>query len=471
MTDASLTRLCWFESDHTINHISVKKLVQTLKNIWSIEELRSKIVVTLGLLLVYRVGTQIVLPGINPLLLEAAKAKNSQNGLLGLFDTFAGGAFSQASILALGIMPYISASIFMQLMTILVPQLQKIQKEGESGRKKINQWTRYLTVIVTAFQAGAYVAYLNSPGYAEAIIPAYKPFFFASTLIVLTAGTLFVMWLGEKIQDKGLGNGTSIIIMVGILSRLPQSLIQEFGAKQTRGGGGLLIFLVEIAIMIAIIMGLIILVQGVRKVPVNYAKQIIGNRQFGGARQFLPLKVNSSGVMPIIFAQAIMFLPTLFSFTNLESAKGLVRIFNDHSNAWYMIIYAVMVIGFTFLYTALIFNPKQMSEDLKRNNGFIPGVKPGQPTADYIGAIMDKITLPGAIFLAVVGILPGFAQRLGVTQGFSTFFGGTSLLIMVAVILDTLQQIETHLLMREYDGLMKGGRVQGRQALTTPGGF
>ncbi|MBN9299309.1 MAG: preprotein translocase subunit SecY [Filimonas sp.] len=449
----------------------MKKLVQTLKNIWSIEELRSKIVVTLGLLLVYRVGTQIVLPGINPLLLEAAKAKNSQNGLLGLFDTFAGGAFSQASILALGIMPYISASIFMQLMTILVPQLQKIQKEGESGRKKINQWTRYLTVIVTAFQAGAYVAYLNSPGYAEAIIPAYKPFFFASTLIVLTAGTLFVMWLGEKIQDKGLGNGTSIIIMVGILSRLPQSLIQEFGAKQTRGGGGLLIFLVEIAIMIAIIMGLIILVQGVRKVPVNYAKQIIGNRQFGGARQFLPLKVNSSGVMPIIFAQAIMFLPTLFSFTNLESAKGLVRIFNDHSNAWYMIIYAVMVIGFTFLYTALIFNPKQMSEDLKRNNGFIPGVKPGQPTADYIGAIMDKITLPGAIFLAVVGILPGFAQRLGVTQGFSTFFGGTSLLIMVAVILDTLQQIETHLLMREYDGLMKGGRVQGRQALTTPGGF
>lgn len=445
----------------------MKKFVQSLKNIWSIDELRSKILVTLGLILVYRVGTQIVLPGINPHLLEAAKNNAGKNGLLGLFDMFAGGAFSQASILALGIMPYISASIFMQLMTILVPQLQKVQKEGESGRKKINQWTRYLTVIVTVFQAGAYVAYLKSPGYKEAIIPAYQGFFFISTLIVLTSGTLFVMWLGEKIQDKGLGNGTSIIIMVGILARLPQAIIQEFGAKQAKGGGGLLIFLVETAILIAIIMGLIILIQGVRKVPVNYAKQIIGNRQFGGARQFLPLKVNSAGVMPIIFAQAIMFLPTLFSFTNLDSTKGIVRIFNDHSNAWYMVIYAVMVIGFTFLYTALIFNPKQMSEDLKRNNGFIPGVKPGQPTADYIGSIMDKITLPGAIFLALIGILPGFAQRVGVTQSFSTFFGGTSLLIMVGVVLDTLQQIETHLLMRQYDGLMKGGRLQGRQTTAT----
>lgn len=444
----------------------MKNLIKTLKNIWSIEDLRNKIVVTLLLILTYRFGTHIVLPGMDPNLLEAAKANASKNGLLGLFDTFAGGAFSQASILALGIMPYISASIFMQLMTILVPQLQKIQKEGDSGRKKINQWTRYLTVIVTAFQAGAYVAYLNSPGYAEAIIPAYKPYFWFSTVLLLTAGTLFVMWLGEKIQDKGLGNGTSIIIMVGILARLPQSLIQEFGAKQAKGGGGLLIFLIEIAVLIAIILALIVLIQGVRKIPVNYAKQIIGNKQFGGARQFLPLKVNSAGVMPIIFAQAIMFLPTLFSFTNIESTKGLVRIFNDHSNAWYMVIYGVMVIAFTFLYTALIFNPKQMSEDLKRNNGFIPGVKPGQPTADFIGTVMDRITLPGAVFLALVGILPGFAQRLGVTQGFSTFFGGTSLLIMVGVILDTLQQIETHLLMRQYDGLMNGGRVQGRQSVS-----
>jgi len=428
--------------------------------------LRSKIIVTLGFVLVYRFGTHIVLPGIDPNKIEAAASQASKNGLLGLFDTFAGGAFSQASILALGIMPYISASIFMQLMTILVPQLQKVQKEGDSGRKKINQWTRYLTVIVTIFQASAYVAYLQSPGYKEALIPAYSGLFLPSTIIILTAGTLFVMWLGEKIQDKGLGNGTSIIIMVGILARLPQAIVQEFATKQAKSGGGLLIFLIEIAILIAIIMGLIILVQGVRKIPVNYAKQIIGNRQFGGARQFLPLKVNSAGVMPIIFAQAIMFLPTLVSFTNIDSAKGITKIFSNHSDPWYMVIYAVMVIAFTFLYTALIFNPKQMSEDLKRNNGFIPGVKPGQPTADYIGAIMDKITLPGAVFLALVGILPGFAQRLGVTQAFSTFFGGTSLLIMVGVILDTLQQIETHLLMRQYDGLMKGGRVQGRQTVT-----
>ena len=447
----------------------MKKFIDTLKNIWAIEELRDKIIVTLAFVFTYRLGTQITLPGINPNLLEAAKAGSSKNGLLGLFDTFAGGAFSQASILALGIMPYISASIFMQLMTILIPQLQKVQKEGESGRKKINQWTRYLTIIVTMFQAGAYVAYLKSPGYAEALIPAYQPFFAFSTIITLSAGTLFVMWLGEKIQDKGLGNGTSIIIMVGILARLPQSILQEFTAKSEKGGGGLLIFLIEVAILVTIIMGLIILVQGVRKIPVNYAKQIIGNRQVGGARQFLPVKVNSAGVMPIIFAQAIMFLPTLVSFTNLDSAKGFVRVFSDHINPWYMVIYSVMVVGFTFLYTALIFNPKQIAEDLKRNNGFVPGVKPGEPTADYIGAIMDKITLPGAIFLAIVGIMPGFAQRLGVTQSFSTFFGGTSLLIMVGVVLDTLQQIETYLLMRQYDGLMSSGRVQGRQqSISTP---
>ena len=445
----------------------MKKLVQTLKNIWAIEELRNKIIITLALVLTYRIGNHIVLPGLDPNGIEAAQRASKSNGLLGIFDMFAGGGFSQASILALGIMPYISASIFMQLMTILVPQLQKVQKEGDSGRKKINQWTRYLTVIVTIFQAAAYVGYLNSPGYAEAILVAYKPFFWFSTILTLTAGTLFVMWLGEKIQDKGLGNGTSIIIMVGILSRLPQNLIQEFGSKQQKGGGGLLIFLIEVAILVAVIMALIILVQGVRKIPVNYAKQIIGNRQFGGARQFLPVKVNSAGVMPIIFAQAIMFLPTLVSFTNIDSAQGIVRIFNDHSNVWYMVIYSVMVIGFTFLYTALIFNPKQISEDLKRNNGFVPGVKPGQPTADYIGSIMDKITLPGAIFLALVGIMPGFAQRLGVTQGFSSFFGGTSLLIMVGVILDTLQQIETHLLMRQYDGLMNSGRVQGSQTVST----
>jgi preprotein translocase subunit SecY len=442
----------------------VKKFIQTLRNIWSIDELRSKILVTLTLVAIYRVGTHIVLPGIDPSKIDAAAA--NKGGILGLIDAFAGGAFSQASILALGIMPYISASIFMQLMTILYPPFQKLQKEGDSGRKKISQYTRYLTVAVAALQASAYVAYLNSPGYAKAIIPAYSDYFWLSTTVILTAGTLFVMWLGEKITDKGLGNGASVIIMVGILARLPQAIWQEWQAQIPTGGLGLLLFVIEIGVMIGIIMGLIVLIQGVRKIPVQYAKQIVGSKQFVGARQFLPMKVNSSGVMPIIFAQAIMFLPTLLS--NFETTQGLAKIFSDHSNFWYMLIYAVMVIGFTFLYTALIFNPKQIADDLKRNNGFIPGVKPGQPTADYIGAVMDKITLPGAILLAVVGILPGFAQRLGVQPGFSSFFGGTSLLIMVGVVLDTLQQIETQLLMRQYDGLMKTGRIQGRQTSSSP---
>lgn len=441
----------------------MKKFIQTLRNIWSIDELRSKILVTLLLVLVYRFGAHIVLPGIDPNKLDLESAKQ---GLLGLFDTFAGGSFSNASIFALGIMPYISASIFMQLMTILVPQMQKIQKEGDSGRKKINQWTRYLTAAVTALQAAAYVAYLKGVN-RDALIESYAPYFWLSTVVVLTAGTLFVMWLGEKIQDKGLGNGTSIIIMVGILARLPQSFLGEFESKRIDETRGILLFLIETGFLIAIILGLILLVQGVRKIPINYAKQIIGNRQFSGARQFLPLKVNASGVMPIIFAQAIMFLPTLFSFTSFETGQGIARIFNDPSSPWYMLIYAVMVIAFTFLYTALIFNPKQMSDSLKQNNGFIPGVKPGQPTADYIGQVMDRITLPGAIFLALVGILPGIAQRLGVTQSYASFFGGTSLLIMVGVVLDTLQQIETHLLMRQYDGLMNSGRIQGRQPATS----
>jgi preprotein translocase subunit SecY len=353
----------------------------------------------------------------------------------------------------------------MQLVTILVPQMQKIQKEGESGRKKINQWTRYLTVLVTVFQAAAYISYLQSPGYKEALIPSFEPYFWFSTIVLLTSGTLFVMWLGEKITDKGLGNGTSLIIMVGILARLPQSLVQEFVAKNSSGGGGLLIFIIEIAIFIAVVMGLIVLVQGVRKITINYAKQIVGNRQFGGARQFLPIKVNSAGVMPIIFAQAIIFIPTIFA--RFETSGGLLTILNDMTNPWYMLIYSVLVIAFTYLYTAIIFNPKQIAEDLKRNNGFIPGVKPGQPTADYIGSVMDKITLPGAVLLAIVGILPGVAQLLGVTGQFASFFGGTSLLIMVGVVLDTLQQIETQLLMRQYDGLMSGGRIQGRQPVSS----
>ena len=438
----------------------MKKLIKTLKNIWSIEELRSKILFTLLMIAIYRLGSHIVLPGINPIILEMNKAEGN-NGILDLINTFAGGAFNMASIFALGIMPYISASIFMQLMTVLVPKFQKMQKEGDSGRKKINQYTRYLTVAVTIVQASAYVGYLQQTNGA-AIVPAFAGFFALSTIVVLTAGTLFVMWMGEKITDKGLGNGTSLIIMVGILARLPQSFLQELTAKSTRTGL-ILIFIVEIAVLIAIILGCILLIQGVRKVPVNYAKQIVGNRQFGGARQFLPLKVNSAGVMPIIFAQAIMFLPTLFTLGS-TGPNPISKMFTDHQNIWYMVIYSVVVIGFTFLYTALIFNPKQIADNLKQNNGFIPGVKPGQPTADYIGNVMDRITLPGAILLAFVGILPGIIQSIfSMTQGFSTFFGGTSLLIMVGVILDTLQQIETQLLMRQYDGLMKSGRIQGRQ--------
>lgn len=438
----------------------MKKFLTTLKNIWSIEELRNKIVFTLLLLFIYRVGSYIVLPGIDPNKLSTL-SDNASKGMLGLLDAFVGGAFSKASIFALGIMPYISASIFMQLVTILVPQMAKIQKEGDSGRKKINQWTRYLTVLVTSFQAAAYIGYLKSQN-ADALIPAYADFFWISTVIILTVGTLFVMWLGEKITDKGLGNGTSIIIMIGILARFPASFGQEWSSRiAQRGAGGLLIMLVEVLFLIIIIMGLIMLVQGTRKVPVNYAKQIVGNRQMGGARNFLPLKVNAAGVMPIIFAQAILFLPTIFTgFTG----QGWAKYFTDHTNVVYMIVYSVCVIAFTFLYTALIFNPKQMADELKRNNGFIPGVKPGQPTADYIGTIMDRITLPGAVLLALVGILPGLFQlTFTMSQGFSTFFGGTSLLIMVGVILDTLQQIETQLLMRQYDGLMNGGRIQGRQ--------
>ncbi len=440
----------------------MKKLVQTLKNIWSIEELRSKILYTLLLTAVYRVGAHIVLPGINPIILKEVSQNNARTGILDLINTFAGGAFNMASILALGIMPYITASIFVQLMTVLVPSFQKMQKEGESGRKKINQITRYITVVVTLVQAFAYVTYLRQTS-GQAIIASYPAAFFVfTTVIILTAGTLFVMWLGEKITDKGLGNGTSLIIMVGILARFPQAIVQELTFRSTRTGD-ILIFIIEIALFIAINMGCILLIQGVRKVPVNYAKQIVGNRQFGGARQFLPLKVNSAGVMPIIFAQAIMFVPTLFTMSNPNTNLG--RAFTDHTSGWYMLIYGGVVIGFTFLYTALIFNPKQISDNLKQNNGFIPGVKPGQPTTDYIGTIMDRITLPGSILLAFVGILPGIIQLLfGMTQGFAMFFGGTSLLINVGVILDTLQQIETQLMMRQYDGLMKSGRIQGRQS-------
>lgn len=446
----------------------MKKLISTLKNIWSIEDLRNRILFTLLLILVYRVGCYITLPGINPNLLTL---DSNQNGLLGILNAFAGGAFNRASIFALGVMPYISASIFMQLAGIVVPQVAKMQKE-ESGRRTINQYTRYLTVLVTAFQASAYVAYLrNQTG--GAVVNDINPFmFWLTTVIVLTAGTLFVMWMGEKITDKGIGNGTSMIIMVGILARLPHSMLQEFDAKNIGGGGGLLIFLIEIAIFIAVIIGLILLTQGVRKIPLNYARRIIGSsnaaREISGNRDFIPLKVNAAGVMPIIFAQAIMFIPaTIVGFASeSDSSVSLIRALSDHTSFWYNLIYAIMVIAFTYFYTALIFNPTEMADNLKRNNSFIPGVKPGEPTANFIATIMDRITLPGSVFLAVAGILPGIAALFGVTSGFATFFGGTSMLIGVAVILDTLQQIESHLLMRQYDGLMKTGRISGRQSVS-----
>jgi preprotein translocase subunit SecY len=443
----------------------VKKFITTLKNIWSIDELRNRIVFTLTLVLIYRVGCYITLPGINPVNLTLNSGKE---GLLGLFNMFAGGAFSRASIFALGVMPYISASIFMQLAGIIIPQVAKMQKE-ESGRRTINQYTRYLTVLVTAFQASAYIAYLRTQS-AAAIAPEFGGLLFSmSTIIVLTAGTLFVMWLGEKITDKGIGNGTSLIIMVGILARLPESLLYEFSSKNTGAGvGGMLVFLIEIAMFIAVIVGLILLTQGTRRIPLNYARKIVGGaKDVSSSRDFIPLKVNSSGVMPIIFAQAIMFIPaTILGFTNNESAQGVIRALSDNTSLWYNIAYAVLVIGFTYFYTALIFNPTEIADNLKRNNSFVPGVKPGEDTANYIATIMDRITLPGAVFLAVAGILPGIASLLHVTSGFASFYGGTSMLIGVGVILDTLQQIESHLLMRQYDGLMKTGRITGRQATT-----
>jgi len=439
----------------------MKKIIDTLKNIWSIDELRNRIIFTLTLLLVYRVGCHVVLPGINP---NELKSGDAQNGLLGLFNMFAGGAFNNASIFALGIMPYISASIAMQLAQIAIPQLQKMSKE-ESGRKKINLITRYVTVAVTLFQAIGYIAYLRTQN-GNAII-ADNLLWMVTTVVVLSAGTLFVMWLGEKITDKGIGNGTSLIITAGIIARLPHSLIQEFQAKTTGAGGGLLIFLIEIAIMVVIIMAIILLVQGTRRIPLNYARRIVGATtasDLSGNRDFIPIKVNGAGVMPIIFAQAMLFIPsTLIGFSQSDTAQGIVKNLTNPGSLWYNVIYAVLVIAFTYLYTALIFNPTQMSDDLKRNNGFIPGIKPGDDTANYIGAIMDRITLPGAVFLALLGILPGIAGQLNITSGFASFFGGTSMLIMVGVVLDTLQQIESQLLMRHYDGLMETGRPYPRR--------
>lgn len=448
----------------------MKNFINTIRNIFKIEELKSRILMTLGLLLIYRLGSYVVLPGIDPVILEDLTPQGGGAGLTGLIDLFAGGAFSRASVFALGIMPYISASIVVQLMGMVVPSFQKMMKEGESGRNKINQITRYLTIVITAAQAIGFIINLKAQ-FLPAIIlrtgDALDLSFMISTVVVLTAGTMFVMWLGEKITDRGLGNGISLIIMVGIIARLPDSLIAEFQFRVGSGGGGLVPFLLEI-VMLAVVVGLtILLVQGTRKIPIQVAKRVVGNRMYGGTRQYIPIKVNAAGVMPIIFAQAIMFLPATVAqfFPNSDLSQGIVAAFVDFTSITYNMTLAVLIIVFTYFYTSLSVNSNQMSEDLKRNGAFIPGVKPGKKTAEFLDDILARITLPGSIFLAVVAILPAIATIAGVNSQFAQFYGGTSLLIMVGVILDTLQQIESHLLMRHYDGLMKTGRIKGRTAV------
>ena len=453
----------------------MKRLIETIRNIYKIEDLRKRILYTLGILLIYRFGSFIVLPGVDPSHLSALHTQTKE-GLLGLLNMFSGGAFSNASIFALGIMPYISASIVVQLLGMAIPYFQKLQKEGESGRKKINQITRYLTVIILVFQSPGYIANLVAQMPNEAFYP-FSPdvpptrFFWVSSVILLTAGSMFVMWLGEKITDKGIGNGISLIIMIGIMARLPFALAGEFVSRmEEKGGGGLVVFVVEIAVLVLVILISILLVQGTRKVPVQYAKRIVGNKQYGGVRQYIPLKVNAAGVMPIIFAQAIMFLPiTLVGFTNSQSVSGFVSAFMDYNGFWYNFTFAVLIILFTYFYTAITVNPNQMAEDMKKNGGFIPGVKPGRKTAEFMDSILSKITLPGSIFLAFVAVMPAIIRHTGVSSQFAQFYGGTSLLILVGVVLDTLQQIESHLLMRHYDGLMKSGRIKGRSTMSMTG--
>jgi preprotein translocase subunit SecY len=435
----------------------MKNFIQTIKNIFSIEDLRIRILNTLGFLLIYRLGSFVTLPGVDSVALE--QLKGDPEGLAGLINIFAGGAFSRASIFALGIMPYISASIVMQLLGMAVPHFQRLQREGDSGRKKINQYTRMLTVVVTLLQAPGYIA---SQIPKEAINENIS-MFWLSSMIILTAGTMFIMWLGEKITDRGIGNGISLIIMIGIIANLPVAFIQEFVARLENQGGGLVILLIELVVLFLIIVVSILLVQGTRKIPVQFAKKIVGNKQYGGVRQYIPLKVNAAGVMPIIFAQAIMFIPlTIAGFAQSESMSGFVATFSDYTGFWHNFTFALLIIVFTYFYTAITINPNQMADDMKRNGGFIPGVKPGKKTAEFIDNVMSRITLPGSIFLAFVAILPAFATKAGINAQFAHFYGGTSLLILVGVVLDTLQQIESHLLMRHYDGLMKTGRIKGR---------
>ena len=436
------------------------KSIETLKNIWKIEDLRQRILITIGFVAIYRFGSYVVLPGINPAMLTQLHQQTDE-GLLALLNMFSGGAFSNASIFALGIMPYISASIVIQLLAIAVPYFQKMQREGESGRRKINQYTRILTIFILVFQAPSYL--LNLKMQAGGALNASLDWttFIISSTIILAAGSMFILWLGERITDKGIGNGVSMIIMIGIIARLPQALVQEVVSRfSSPGAGGIVMFLLEMIFLLIVMAFAIMLVQGVRKVPVQYAKRVVGNKQYGGARQYIPLKVNAANVMPIIFAQALMFIPiTVIGFSNVANASGVARALTNNNGFWYNLIYAALIILFTYFYTAITINPNQMAEDMKRNNGFIPGIKPGKNTADFIDTIMSRITLPGSIFLAIVAILPAFAGLFGVQQGFAQFFGGTSLLILVGVVLDTLQQIESHLLMRHYDGLLNTGNI------------
>lgn len=439
----------------------MRQFIETLRNIWRIEDLRKRILYTLGILLVYRLGSYVTLPGIDPTQLSGLKQQTA-SGVLGLLDMFSGGAFSNASVFALGIMPYISASIVVQLLGIAVPYFQRLQKEGESGRRKINQITRYLTVFILVLQGPSYLVNLHAQ-LPETAFVIRGAFFTVSSVIILTAGTMFVMWLGERITDRGIGNGISLIIMIGIIARLPFATVAEFGARLEQQGGGLVAFLVEILAMFVVFMMTILLVQGTRRIPVQYAKRIVGNKQYGGVRQYIPLKVNAAGVMPIIFAQALMFVPiTIAGFANSEALSGFAAAFVNFNGLWYNLVFAILIILFTYFYTAVTINPTQMAEDMKRNGGFIPGVKPGRKTVEFLDTIMSRITLPGSIFLAFVAILPAFARLAGINSQFAQFFGGTSLLILVGVVLDTLQQIESHLLMRHYDGLMKSGRIKGR---------
>lgn len=439
----------------------MKRFIQTIKNIFKIEELRKRLGYTFLLLLVYRLGCFIVVPGIDPTKLQELEAQAS-TGLLSLLDMFSGGAFGNASIFALGVMPYISASIVIQLLGVMVPYFQKMQREGESGRRKMNQWTRYLTIVILLLQGPAYITNLHAQLPADAFLVQGFGFNIFAT-IVLMAGTMFVMWLGERITDRGIGNGISLIIMVGIIARLPFAIFAEAAQRFNQTNGGALMFLIEIVILFLVFIATIALVQGQRKVPVQYAKRVVGNRQYGGVRQYIPLKINAAGVMPIIFAQALMMFPLLLS--RFDASQGLAATLSDYTGFWYNFIFAILVVAFTYFYTAVTVNPTMMAEEMKKNGGFIPGVKPGKKTADYLDAIMSRITLPGSLFLAIVAILPAFAMMFGINNQFSQFYGGTSLLILVGVVLDTLQQIESHLLMRHYDGLMKTGRLKGRSGM------